>query len=139
MACFVVPVAEAIVVTVAKKIAEKKEKSNIEINGVPVEKALEAPKKKPCFSWSRKLGWLEKMLWGGSFLLLIEHIWHGEIVPWPPFITAMTDPAAMSVMFNEIATVGTAMAVFVSAVWGVMVLIAGRKGKISLKKAKEGN
>lgn len=139
MACFVVPVAEAIVVTVAKKIVEKKEKNNIKINGAPVDKALEAPEEKPCFSWSRKIGWLEKMLWGGSFLLLIEHIWHGEIVPWPPFITAMTDPAATSVMMGEIATVGTAMAVFVSAVWGVMVLIAGRKGKLSLKKAKEGN
>lgn len=137
MACFLVPVAEAIAVTVAKKVVEKKEKNNIKMNGLPIgEAAAEVPEEKKRFTWTRKLGWLEKMLWGGSFLLLIEHIWHGEVVPWPPFLTAMTDPAATSMMLNEIATVGTAMAVFVTAVWGLMALIAGRKEKLALKSAK---
>lgn len=136
MACFLVPVAEAIAVTVAKKVVEKKEKNNIKMNGLPIGEAAEVPEEKKRFTWTRKLGWLEKMLWGGSFLLLIEHIWHGEVVPWPPFLTAMTDPAAMGIMLNEIATVGTAMAVFVTAVWGLMALIAGRKEKLALKSAK---
>lgn len=136
MACFLVPVAEAIAVTVARKVVEKKEKNHININGELPEGAAELVEEKQRFSWSRKLGWLDKLLWGGSLLLLLEHIWHGEVVPWPPFLTAMTDPAATSAMLNEIATVGTAMAVFVTAVWGLMVLIAGRRDKLALKNVK---
>ena len=71
------------------------------------------------------------MLWGGSFLLAIEHIWHGEIIPVPPFLTAMTDPAAIQPMLHEIATAGVTMAVLVSLVWAGMVLIADRKCKKS--------
>lgn len=133
MACFLVPVAEAIAVTIAKKVVAKKEKNHIKINGETIEAKQD---EKQCFSWSRKFGWLDKMLWGGSFLLLIEHIWHGEIVPWPPFLTAMTDPAATTMMLNELAIVGTAMAVFVTAVWGLMVLVMERRGKLSLERAK---
>lgn len=63
MACFIAPVAEAVVVTAATKIVKKKEKKN---SGIP---------------FSRKLKWLTNMLWGGSALLAFEHLWHGEIVP----------------------------------------------------------
>jgi hypothetical protein len=119
MACFLVPVGEAIVTTVAQKVAEKKEKKD------------EAEKtEKTGIKWSRRLGWLNKMLWGGALLLAIEHVWHGEVVPWPPFLTAMEHPGEVAPMLHEMATVGVAMAVAVTVVWGIMVAIAELKSRI---------
>lgn len=121
MACFLAPVAEAIVVSVVKKSVEKKERQVApERNGTNVYVGGE----KSGTSFSRKLGWLTKLLWGGSFLLAIEHVWHGEVVPWPPFLTAMSNPADIGPMLHEIATVGVTMAILVTAVWGVMVLVS---------------
>jgi hypothetical protein len=79
--------------------------------------------------WSRKIGWLLNMLWGGVLLLAVEHVWHGEVVPWFPFLTAMGNPADKTAMFHEMATIGGGMAVLVTAVWGVMVLVADRFAK----------
>ncbi len=129
MACFTAPLIEAIVVSAVKKGIEKKEKSAM--SGASDFKAAG----RSGIPFSRKLGWLSKLLWGGSFLLAIEHIWHGEIVPWPPFLTAMNNPADIAPMLLEIATVGTAMMVLVTAVWGIMVLISNRIEKRAVKKA----
>lgn len=118
MACFLVPVGEAIVTTVVQKVVEKKEKKDGEertnVTGL---------------TWSRRLGWLNKMLWGGSILLAFEHLWHGEIVPWPPFLTAMSNPADTASMLHEIATFGTTMAVCVTLIWGIMILVVELKAK----------
>ncbi len=126
MACFLAPVAEAIVVTIVKKSLEKKEK-------LAASSPEQAEVSAAAVPFSRKLGWLTKLLWGGSFLLAVEHIWHGEVVPWPPFLTAMNNPADVGPMLLEIATVGVTMAVLITAVWGVMVLVSNRLEK----KAKQ--
>lgn len=102
MACFLVPAAEAVVTSVATKVMKKDEKaSEVKI------------------SWAHKLGTLSKMLWGGCVLLCYEHLWHGEVVPFFPFLTAMNDPADTQVMLHEMATVGGSMAVFLTVVWAV--------------------
>lgn len=108
MACFIVPAVEAVAATVATKIIEKKE-NNIE--------ALEVKT-----GFSRKFKWLNNMLWGGSALLAFEHAWHGEIMPWFPFLTNAVDPASRSEMIHEMATTGVTMAVLVTVVWAVMVV-----------------
>jgi hypothetical protein len=118
MACFLVPMGEAIVTTVVQKVIEKREKKS----GV-------AHTEKAGFTWSRKLGWLNKMLWGGTALLALEHVWHGEVVPWPPFLTAMYNPGDIAPMLHEVATVGVAMATIVTIVWAIVVLIAELKVK----------
>ena len=100
MACFTAPAAEAIVTSIVKKhVSSEAEPGKI--------------------SWSRKLGWLSNMLWGGSLLLALEHIWHGEIVLYPPFLTAMYNAADTAEMLHEIATVGIGMAVLVTAAWAI--------------------
>ncbi len=121
MACFTAPLVEAIVVSAVKKNMEKKEKAAAAEKADPA-----ADGEQSGIPFSRKLGWLSKLLWGGSFLLAIEHIWHGEIVPWPPFLTAMNNPADIGPMLMEIATVGVTMMVLLTAVWGVMVLVSNR-------------
>jgi len=118
MACFLVPMGEAIVTTVVQKVVESREKK---VGGERT--------KKTGLSWSRKLSWLNKLLWGGTILLALEHIWHGEVVPWPPFLTAMRNPADVAPMLHEVATVGVAMAVFVTIVWAIMVMVAELKAK----------
>ena len=64
------------------------------------------------------------MLWGGSGLLAFEHLWHGEISPFFPFLTAASDPTDRAEMLHEMATSGSAMAVTVTAVWAVTVLVS---------------
>jgi hypothetical protein len=74
--------------------------------------------------WTSRLRWLNTMMWGGAALLCLEHIWHGEVVPWPPFLTAMQTPGDVGPMLHEVATVGVAMAVVVLVAWGIMVGVA---------------
>ena len=67
-----------------------------------------------------KLGWLGKMMFGGSFLLAIEHVYHGEIIFTPPFLTAVKNGETAD-MLHEMATRGVAMAVLLGVVWVAMV------------------
>lgn len=134
MACFVAPMAEAIVVTIVKVVIEKKERKAL-AEGSTLKPSSSLSK--TGISWSKKLSWLNLMLWGGVVLLALEHLWHGEIVPFPPFLTAMRNPDEIVPMLHEIATFGVTMAVVVTAVWVVMVLIADYKAKhISAKVEK---
>ena len=116
MACFLVSAAEALVVTGVEKHEEKVEKEREEKGIDEIE-----PEKVPM---SRKLKWLTYMLWGGVVLLCYEHIWHGEVVPWFPFLTAMSDPADAAEMFHEMATVGVTMAVIITVTWFVMCKVS---------------
>ena len=131
MACFVVPAVEAIVVTVINKVAEKKEKAPEEVE-IRLDGANEKAVKSP---FSRKLKWLSNLLWGGSVLLAFEHVWHGEVVPWFPFLTAMSDPADKAEMFHEMATVGVCMAALVTLVWLGMLGVSAIAEKRALKAA----
>lgn len=116
MACFLVSAAEAVGVTVAKKVEEGREKKHPE----RIEEQMSSGR----IPFSRKIGWLSKMLWGGSFLLLIEHMWHGEVVPWFPFLTAMKSKSDTKEMLTEMGTIGVSMALLVTAVWAVMFIVA---------------
>ena len=118
MACFTVPVAEAIVTTVITKVVKSKEKKEEQLKVSLGEMDNVTSKKIP---FSRKMKWLNNLLWGGSALLAFEHIWHGEVVPWFPFLTAAADPSDTAEMLHEIATTGVCMAVLVTAIWAGML------------------
>lgn len=109
MACFLVPTAEAIVTTVAAKKTKDNEAKKEEQQAV--------------IPFSRKLSWLRNMLWGGAALLAFEHVWHGEVVPFFPFLTAASNPADRAEMFHEMATVGVTMAVLVTVAWLCMLAV----------------
>ena len=102
MACFTVPLATAIAASAVKT-------------------ALPASAKKNPFV--AKLGWLGKMMFGGSFLLAIEHVYHGEIIFTPPFLTAVRDGETAG-MLHEMATRGVAMAVLLLVVWAAVVVVS---------------
>lgn len=96
MACFLVPTAAAIVTSVAgKKVPEK-----------------------------LHFNWLNSMLWGGVAMLAIEHISHGEFVPYPPFLTA-----GLPEVWPEMMRVGIPMTLAIFLIWGIMVTVAAIMSK----------
>lgn len=116
MACFLVSTAEAIAVKAAEKhvVSAEQDAQLGQSEEISVQK----------IPFSRKLHWLSNLLLGGSVLLAFEHIWHGEVVPWFPFLTAMSDVADRAEMFHEMATVGVGMAALVTITWAVVCVVA---------------
>ena len=113
MACFLAPMALAIVTTIIQKAARG-------------------------LAEKLKLGFLNTLLWGGVILLVIEHVWHGEVTPWPPYLTAMANPVDIPVMLYEMATIGTAMNVVVTLTWITMLTITQLMPKmVTLKEIKQ--
>ena len=115
MACFLVPATEAIVTTIVAKAVKSHEAKTEEQTKV---KTLSEDK----LPLSKKITRLSGFLWGG------------EISPFFPFLTAANDPSEMAVAFHEMATVGTSMAVLVTAVWAVLTVVSD---KILKRKPKE--
>ncbi|MCR4806144.1 MAG: hypothetical protein K5857_00575 [Lachnospiraceae bacterium] len=109
MACFTAPLVESVIVTAVTKAEEKKEMQHAGENTGKAGKVT--------IPLSRRLKWLTNMLYGGSALLAFEHVWHGEITPWFPFLTAMSNAEDAAEMFHEIATVGVSMAALITLTW----------------------
>lgn len=120
MACFIVPAAEAAVTTIVKKVVDKKGNHT---DGKNI--------------FAEKLGRLNGLLWGGSGLLAFEHLWHGEIKPFFPFLTAAENPADLVQMFHEMSISGTSMAVLVTGVWAATVIAENCIVKKTVREARE--
>ena len=118
MACFTVPLATAVVAGATKAALPKSASKN---------------------PFVAKIGWLGKLMFGGSFLLAIEHVYHGEIIFTPPFLTAVKDGNTAD-MLHEMATRGVAMAVLLVAVWAAAVVVttAVERSKATNLAGKEG-
>lgn len=104
MACFIVPLTQAIATTVYRKRVERK-------NGT------EAVQRHDSFI-TRNLKTLELMLWGGSMMLLVDHLVNGELFAWN---------------LREVLTIGVPMSVVVTAVWAIWCYAKERK---AVKKEK---
>lgn len=131
MACFLVPAAEAVITTIAAKVMKSKEKEETAkvsfADGVVEDVAK--------IRFSTKLGWLNKLLWGGSALLAFEHVWHGEIIPTFPFLTAV-QTGETAEMLSEMTSAGTTMAILVTAVWCGMLGVSAVIEKRAVKEAE---
>ncbi|MDU1224266.1 hypothetical protein [Varibaculum cambriense] len=126
MACFIVPTVEAVTVTAAKKQIARKAK-----NGASPESAEHS------LNLVRKLTWLTNLLWGGALLLAFEHLWHGEVIPYFPFLSALTERSTTQQMLFEMGTVGVGMALLVTAVWGAglaLIRASERRSKVVTEK-----
>ena len=139
MACFLVSAAGAVAVSAASKAVKHNEsvKEAKETHAAQVAAAVDASETKGPFS--RKLSWLAYLLWGGAFLLMFEHVWHGEVVPWFPFLTNASNPADAAEMLHEMSTVGVCMALLIVAVWaGILVAVhfIEKRGSSELSKER---
>lgn len=102
MACFIAPMGVGIITTIfRKKIPE-----------------------------NLKIGWLNMMIWGGAIMLAVEHIAHGEIILYPPFLTAIQTPSEIPIMLQEMAVIGGTMTIAIFTIWAVMVYIYNKKPEI---------
>lgn len=128
MACFLIPAAEAVITTVAAKIIKSREKDESAALSLSDGSVQAAAKIK----FSTKLGWLNKLLWGGSALLAFEHIWHGEVVPFFPFLTAVEN-GEVAEMLAEMGSTGVMMSVVVTAVWAGMLAVSSVLEKRALR------
>ena len=108
MSCFVVPLVEAIVVSACRKRAVQSAR--------PV--------------W-RELPALEKMLWGGTLMLIVDHVINGELTWRFPFFTALSLEGGGGVMLREMLTVGVPMALVLTAAWAVWALLRERRTRLA--------
>ena len=109
MSCFIVPLTQAI----ATSAYRKTHKNSIESAEASVLK--------------RNLPALEKMLWGGSVMLIVDHIINGEVTWRYPFFTALEEAGGLQVMLREMLTVGVPMLLVLTAVWVGYALLKERK------------
>jgi hypothetical protein len=105
MACFIVPLVQAIGTTIYRKSMHK-----------PASSAL-----------GRNLPALEKMLWGGSVMLIVDHIINGELTWRFPFFTALGVEGGAATMLREMLTVGVPMSAVLTLVWVVYALIKEKR------------
>ena len=156
MACVAVPIVEGIIVKTAEWILVQKERKEeartkaikgevggkILING---EKSYSFELKNENFpegekdlslkhsgrevglSLRKKLHLLSNFLFSGSILLVFEHFWHGEIVPFFPFLTGARTPEDSYTMLKEMSTVGVSMALLITGIWAVYCFVLERK------------
>ena len=110
MSCFIVPLAQAVVTSTYRKANEK-----------TIENSTSALK--------RHIPALEKMLWGGSVMLVVDHIINGELTWRFPFFTALENAGGGAVMLREMLTVGVPMSLVITAVWAVYALAKERRRK----------
>lgn len=114
MCCFIVPLAQAIATTVvrhAKAASVSNPGSHVLLRQLPA---------------------LEKMLWGGTLMLIVDHIINGELTWRFPFFTALGVEGGFGVMLREMLTVGVPMSLLLTAAW---VLWAVWKDRRALKAA----
>ena len=102
MACFVAPLVQAIATSALRK-------------------------------WGKKDGFvglnlasLELMLWGGSVMLIVDHIINGELTWRFPFFTALGVEGGGAVMLREMLTVGVPISLVLTGVWVVYALLKER-------------
>ena len=87
MACFIVPLVQAVATTVYRK----------------------------------------RMLWGGTLMLIVDHVINGELTWRFPFFTALDQAGGGLVMLREMLTVGVPMSLVLTLAWLVWALARDRK------------
>ncbi len=130
MACFAVPLAEAVVTSIITKYVKSKEQKTNNTESFELSKSFKQ-KETPL---SKKLKWLSTMLYGGSALLAFEHLWHGEISAFFPFLTAAESYESTVAMLQEMATAGVGMSLLVTGVWLTLAIFT----RFAEKKAAKG-
>ena len=107
MACFIAPLVVGIVLAIARKLWRGAERARLDI--------------------------LAYMMLGGALVLMAEHAWHGEVVPWPPFLTAMKSPEDLPVLVGEVTRVGGSMVLAATGAW---LLLLGVSRRLQAKAAQ---
>ncbi|MEM1922768.1 MAG: hypothetical protein QXO86_05350 [Nitrososphaerota archaeon] len=95
MACFITPLVAAVLLSLADRRSGK---------------------------WRSSLRLLTLLMWGGAAALVADHVITGELVPWPPFLTAWNPAEGLLPLLEEITFTGGAITISILGVWGVALL-----------------
>lgn len=117
MACFIVPLTQAVATTIYRRKLEKSSSAATSSSSAASSSAISTSSIKQ----------LELMLWGGSAMLIVDHIISGELMPVFPFFSALLTEGGTLTMLREMLTVGVPMSLLVTAIWGAMLAIKLRK------------
>lgn len=113
MACFIVPLTEAAVVSAVRR------------------SKMKSDQKKSKSPWLTQLPKLEWMLWGGSLMLVADHLISGELMFRFPFFSALALEGGVATMLREMLTVGLPMSALITLVYvGMAFYEARNKGDI---------
>jgi hypothetical protein len=104
VACFITPLVVGVVLAVVKRLWRGAERARLDV--------------------------LVYLMLGGALVLTFEHAWHGEIAPWPPFLTVMKSPEDIPVVINEVTIEGGAMTLAVTGAW---LLVLGLTRRIQIR------
>ena len=110
MSCFIVPLTQAVVTSAIRKSNEKHNRSEHS-------------------AFARHLPALEKMLWGGTLMLVVDHVINGELTWRFPFFTALGVEGGFGVMLREMLTVGVPMSLVLTAAWALWALLKERASR----------
>ncbi len=77
--------------------------------------------------FKRNVPALEKMLWGGTMMLIVDHIINGELSWSFPFFTALNEVGGVRVFLNELLTVGVPMSLALTAFWVLWSYVSERR------------
>lgn len=109
MACFIAPLVEALAASAIRKARAG---------------AIANPASGPLL---RQLPALEKMLWGGTLMLIVDHVINGELTWRFPFFTALAKEGGGAVMLREVLTVGVPMCLVLTLAWAVWAVVRERR------------
>ena len=115
MSCFVVPLVQAIATSVYRKRNSG---------------SIHDPEASPL---KRHIPSLEKMLWGGSVMLIVDHVINGELTWRFPFFTALDSVGGGAVMLKEMLTVGVPMSLVLTAVWALWAILGSKKESLNIQ------
>ncbi|MBQ9661008.1 MAG: hypothetical protein IJV37_07095 [Bacteroidales bacterium] len=75
----------------------------------------------------RHISDLEKMLWGGTLMLIVDHVINGELTWRFPFFTALGQTGGWEVMLREMLTVGVPMSLVLTLAWALWAALKERR------------
>jgi len=111
MSCFIVPLVQAVATSAYRHLDNA---------------AVKNPASSP---FKRHIPALEKMLWGGTVMLVVDHILNGELTWRFPFLTALGQPGGSDAVLREMLSVGVPMSLVLTICWAVYVLLKERRVK----------
>lgn len=104
MACFITPLVTGIILGLFRRLLKRGEGLRLDL--------------------------LELMLISGALILMVEHAWRGEIVPHPPFLTAMANTEdSVLVLSNELSIVGGSMVIATTSLWATVTTVSRKLRK----------
>jgi len=106
MACFIIPLTQAIATTALRRRAAK----SATVNTVQNPFLTHLPR-------------LEAMLYGGSAMLIVDHTLSGELMPVFPFFSALATEGGLTTILREMLLVGVPMSLLVTALWAIPILV----------------